>query len=453
MRRRASARSGLRVVDSTVIPSRLATERHASSDHRPHNPSAVTLAQARKGHSATAPVRRRIVTASSDPPLTNALAHTRSLPCSTTIAESGQKVEIAELGAHNPEVSSVECGDLRDAESFCRCDDRSVSGAKGKVSVLGNKFSDPHPVACVDVFGEEVASCQVTQKSDLGICAKASADEVSDFGNDERRDDEGSRVSLEQIEASGVMAVVAIDVGVERASIDDQSDDCTSAARISSMRSEMSSRPLAPAPAARSRRLPGWVPRNVSIASRVRSDTVLPRRSASCRRRASSSSGSFTVVRCMYASILRGRRCRHGAHFTARIHDSDPRAIATLRPLCRARESRPESPICRSLTRRAAAQVRSTTTLRSVQLRRAQTCPSHSQTRPALIAGLTTRRADGYRCPTSCNANSPSTSSPTTAVTRSPGRSGAAGIERVDAEKIQRRIDQQRPTKPRSTAW
>jgi hypothetical protein len=44
---------------------------------------------------------------------------------------------------------------------------------------------------------------------------------------------------------------------------------------------------------------------------------VLPRRSASCRRRASSSSGSFTVVRRMYASILRDRKCRQGAHFAA----------------------------------------------------------------------------------------------------------------------------------------
>ena len=227
-----------------------------------------------------------------------------------TDAGSGQKVEIAKLGAHDREVPLVERGNLRDAESFCGCDDRSVGGAQGKVSVLGNKFSDPHPVTCVDVFSEEIPSRQVTEKANFGICAEASADEIGDFGDDKRRDDEGSRVSLEQVEASGVVAVVAVDVGVKRTGIDDQGDGCTSAARISSMRSEMSSRPLAAAPAASSRRLPFCAPRNVSIASRVRSDTVLPRRSASCRRRASSSSGSFTVVRCMYASILRIRGCR-----------------------------------------------------------------------------------------------------------------------------------------------
>ncbi len=110
------------------------------------------------------------------------------------------------------------------------------------------------------------------------------------------------------------MAVVPVDVGVERTGVDDQSDGCTSAARISSTRSEISLQPLAPAPAARRRRLPGLAPRKASIASRVSSDTVLPLRSASCRRRASSSSGSFTVVRCMYASIPSNHRCRQGDH-------------------------------------------------------------------------------------------------------------------------------------------
>ncbi len=78
--------------------------------------------------------------------------------------------------------------------------------------------------------------------------------------------DEWTRAGLEQVRTRGVVSVVAIDIGAERAGIDDQSDGCTSLARISSMRSEMSSRPLAPAPAARRRPLPGRAPRKVSIA-------------------------------------------------------------------------------------------------------------------------------------------------------------------------------------------
>lgn len=109
---------------------------------------------------------------------------------------------------------------------------------------------------------------------------------------------------LEQLEAGSMMPVVAVDVGIERPGVDDQRDDVTSPEMISSIRSEMSDRPLAPAPAAsRRRRPPRGASSKVSIASRVSSDTVTPRRFASCRRRASSSSGSFTVVRCTYASI------------------------------------------------------------------------------------------------------------------------------------------------------
>ncbi len=187
---------------------------------------------------------------------TNLVAHVRQTSCLIS-AGSWQKAEIAKLGPHDGEVSSVQCGYVGDAKSFCCCDDRSVGGAEGKVSVLGHEFSNPHPVACVDVFGEKVACCQITQEPDLGIWSEARPDEVSDFGDDQRRDDEGAWVGFKQIQASGVVAVVAVDVGVERAGVNDQRDDCTSAARISSMRSEISSRPLAPAAAARRRRLPG----------------------------------------------------------------------------------------------------------------------------------------------------------------------------------------------------
>ena len=110
---------------------------------------------------------------------------------------------------------------------------------------------------------------------------------------------------FEQFKCCNVVGVVGIDVGVERSGVD---DDCpyrsTSVARISSMRSETSLRPLRPAPAAPRRRLfDGLLPRYASRASRLMSAMVVPRRAASCRSRASSASGILTVVRFMYASI------------------------------------------------------------------------------------------------------------------------------------------------------
>lgn len=49
----------------------------------------------------------------------------------------------------------------------------------------------------MDVLGEKVARCEVAQESDLGICAEPGPDEVGDFGDDQRRNDEGSWVGLE----------------------------------------------------------------------------------------------------------------------------------------------------------------------------------------------------------------------------------------------------------------
>jgi hypothetical protein len=95
-----------------------------------------------------------------------------------------------------------------------------------------------------------------------------------------------------------MVLVVGIDVGVERAGIDQQSYRPASWRRISSMRSDTSVRPLRPAfapPNCRPESSPKWT----KIASRVSSEMVVPRLSASCRSRASTSSGSFMVVRFM----------------------------------------------------------------------------------------------------------------------------------------------------------
>ncbi len=119
---------------------------------------------------------------------------------------------------------------------------------------------------------------------------------------------------LEKLKALGMVAVVCVDVGVQGPDVDQERYCRTSARRISSIRSEMSDRPLAPAPAAISRRRPLWEPKCSSIASLVTSETVVARRSASWRRRASNSSGSLTVVLftvCQHTiHQVRGARCR-----------------------------------------------------------------------------------------------------------------------------------------------
>ncbi len=103
-------------------------------------------------------------------------------------------------------------------------------------------------------------------------------------------------MALEQTPAASVFGVVAIIDGVQRPRVDDQWV-ASSDLRISSTWREMSARPLAPG-LPRRRRLSPPVSRP-SIASRVRSERLTPRRAASCRRRLSSASGSLIVVRYM----------------------------------------------------------------------------------------------------------------------------------------------------------
>ena len=54
-------------------------------------------------------------------------------------------------------------------------------------------------------------------------------------------------MKLEQFEALGVVVVVCVDVGVERAGVDEEGYRATSSRRISSMRTETSCEPLLPA--------------------------------------------------------------------------------------------------------------------------------------------------------------------------------------------------------------
>ena len=151
------------------------------------------------------------------------------------------------------------------------------------------------------MFNTEDDFARMVDKLDMDT--EPRPEQVGDFGDHQGRHDERSRVRLEQVQAGLMVPVVAVHVGVQRTGVDDQRDGATSSARICSMRSEMSDLPLAPAPAASRRRRPRGEASRVSMASRVRADTVTPRRWASCRNRASRSSGSFTVVRCMYVSI------------------------------------------------------------------------------------------------------------------------------------------------------
>lgn len=145
----------------------------------------------------------------------------------------------------------IECCDLGDVEPFGCSDYRCVNGSEGEIPMLAHQLGDAEPVTGHYRLGGELPGGEIAEEPDFGVCSEATPDEVDGLGDDERWDDQGTRVGEQEVKRLAVVAVVSIDVGVERSCIDQSGYLATSAARISSMRSEIFSRPLRPAPAAR----------------------------------------------------------------------------------------------------------------------------------------------------------------------------------------------------------
>lgn len=148
----------------------------------------------------------------------------------------------------------VEGRHLRDPEAFGGGDDGAVDGPEREIAVAGDQLGDPQPVSVRHGFDDRITGCQVTQKPDLGADPEPRADQVRHFRDDQRRNHQRLGVALQEFQGGPVVAVVGVDVGVQRSGVDEESYGDTSAASISLMRSEMSSRPLRPAPAACNRR-------------------------------------------------------------------------------------------------------------------------------------------------------------------------------------------------------
>lgn len=156
--------------------------------------------------------------------------------------------------AHDAEVAMIDGRYVGDVESFGGRDDGGIYGAERKVVVLRDELGDSDQVDGVNSLEGEVAGCEVTKETDFRLPTEVGRDEVGDFGENERWDDQRARVGLQELEARRMVGVVTIEVGVQRAGVDDQRDESTSTRRISSIRSEISAWPLRPAAAASKRR-------------------------------------------------------------------------------------------------------------------------------------------------------------------------------------------------------
>lgn len=158
--------------------------------------------------------------------------------------------------ADDAEVATIERGDRSDAQPLRGSDDGGIDRTQREVAVLRNKLRDPKPVARADGLGREGAAREVAQEADLRLHSEARTEEVAHLGDDEEGNDERAGMGAQKFEAGFVMAVVFVDVGVQRTGVYDQRYRRASVRRISSTRSAMSWCPLRPAFAARSRLRP-----------------------------------------------------------------------------------------------------------------------------------------------------------------------------------------------------
>ncbi len=136
---------------------------------------------------------------------------------------AGEEVERLNVArAYHGEVAAIECRHFGRAKALGGSDDRCIDGAKGKVVVTGDQLCGSQDVLGVDRLQAHLAGREVAEESSLGLPTEATCDQVYDLGNDEGRDDQGTRMSLQQLEARLVMSVVAVHIGVEWPGVNDE---------------------------------------------------------------------------------------------------------------------------------------------------------------------------------------------------------------------------------------
>jgi hypothetical protein len=158
--------------------------------------------------------------------------------------------------ANDGEVS-IQRRNSTDAQSLGKSHHGGIDGPEGKVAISGDELCDPHPIAGENWLGQKVPGGEISKEPHFRRPAQTRLDETGHFGDHELRHEQRAWMGFEELQAHFMIVVIFVDVGVERAGIDDQRDRRASCRMISSMRRAVSRRPLRPALAAiRRRRAP-----------------------------------------------------------------------------------------------------------------------------------------------------------------------------------------------------
>ena len=147
-------------------------------------------------------------------------------------------------GANDVEVAMIKRRNLHDPAALGGGDYGGVHAAKWQVVVSGDEFRHPEQIGRMDRLDGEAAGGQVSEEADLRLPANTRTEQIDDLGDHEAWDEQRPPIRLQQFPTRRMVRIVAVNVGVQRARVDDQRDRSTSEAMISSIRSEMSVRPL-----------------------------------------------------------------------------------------------------------------------------------------------------------------------------------------------------------------
>lgn len=136
-----------------------------------------------------------------------------------------------------------------DVETLGGSDHRGVDRAERQVAIDRDQLGRARQIGGVELLDEQRAGDERLEQAQLRADPASRSGEMGHLGNAQRRNDQRSRMRLEQLATLGVPAVVRIEEGVQRARVDYERNWSASAARISSMRSATSvASPPAPAP-------------------------------------------------------------------------------------------------------------------------------------------------------------------------------------------------------------
>jgi hypothetical protein len=123
--------------------------------------------------------------------------------------------------ANDGEVASIQCGDCTDFQSLGEGHDRCVDSAERKVVVSPHELRDSYPVGGKHRHRQEISGSEISEESHLGPPAQARFDEIGDFGDDELRHQQWTRMGFQKLQTLLMGVVIFVDVRVQRSGIDD----------------------------------------------------------------------------------------------------------------------------------------------------------------------------------------------------------------------------------------